>query len=140
MNIEAALPSEKFITIKGTFTNDCMQMSEVKILKRTANVVEILPLATMANNAEVHESNMPFTKTFVVSGKYSGHVLYHVRSLQWASIESDRRLLGITQTAISIRMCSSSLANPRVDLLSQMCGFARKSVSTLRTFRMVSDL
>jgi hypothetical protein len=73
------------ITISGTFQSSCMTLNNVKVTYRPNHVIEILPIADMAESGCRPEAR-PFESTIKVRDDVHGRALIHVRSLNGQSI------------------------------------------------------
>jgi hypothetical protein len=76
------------IVMRGYYTNTCMYMKDVKILYRTGNVIEILPIANLRNDIPCYEKIIPYEKEIEVTEKIKGKALLHVRSLSGQAVNN----------------------------------------------------
>lgn len=68
------------ITLSGTFKSSCMSLKEVKLNYRPNRVIEVLPIAEMAEEG-CEKQSRPFKATVKIKESAAGRVLIHVRSL-----------------------------------------------------------
>ena len=73
------------LTLSGTFTDTCMDLADVKVMTRTADVVEVLPIVKFAGEGCKAEKRS-FTRTVWLPGTIRGERLIHVRALDGQSI------------------------------------------------------
>ena len=78
------------LVLRGTFTNTCMRIKEVKMIQNVPNVYEVLPI--MTDNGD--ELNAPgckptsesFTERVTVKSAAKGKALFHVRALSGKAV------------------------------------------------------
>jgi hypothetical protein len=72
------------VTLTGTFRNTCMKLRDIKVNYRPNHVIEILPIAEMADK-NCEKAEKPFKASIPLKAN-SGRALIHVRSLNGQSI------------------------------------------------------
>ncbi len=74
--------------IQGVSPNSCYEISEVKVLIESNNVVTVLPIMQKIEGCDELENGkaVAWIKSFDISADYKGKVLVHVRTLNGGSI------------------------------------------------------
>ena len=74
------------VTISGSFTNSCMQLSHVRTQVQP-RVISLQPIASINNRiANCKNGNYPFEQTVVIDHVKQGRYLLHVRSLNGKAV------------------------------------------------------
>lgn len=73
--------SAKTLVLGGTFSSDCMELQEVKVLHRLPNIIEVLPIAAYKTGSECKPSPQPFEARVTLPETVPGDTLIYVRSL-----------------------------------------------------------
>jgi len=74
------------LRLKGAFTNSCMKMEEVRVPPSYNRTVAVLPIATYKGQEGCAQVMMPFEQDVAISEKLAGRYLFHIRSLNGASV------------------------------------------------------
>jgi hypothetical protein len=77
--------SSPVVTLKGVFTNSCLQLSGVEVYSRTGDVYEVLPIVKKGN-ANCTAVMRPFAKTIELKNFSTRVSLIHVRSMNGQSL------------------------------------------------------
>jgi len=85
INLGAA-GSPKTLVLSGTFSSDCLEMQEVKLLHRIPNVIEVLPVAAYKTGTTCKPNPKPFEVSVTLPAVEPGETLVYVRSLNGQSI------------------------------------------------------
>lgn len=73
------------LTLKGTFASDCMGMQEVRVVKASNNVLEVLPITDLKEGAVCNPNPREF-ESQVDLPRGSGKTLVHIRALSGKAI------------------------------------------------------
>jgi hypothetical protein len=73
--------SPRTLKLSGFLTSSCMELSAVKVLYRAPNVIEVLPIVSIENEAGCDARKRPFVKEVSLNPPWTGLTLVHVRSL-----------------------------------------------------------
>jgi hypothetical protein len=76
----------RVLVLNGVFSTDCMEMQEVKVMHRVANIIEVLPIASYKAVANCQSVPRPFEVRVDLPQGAPGETLIHVRSLNGQSI------------------------------------------------------
>jgi hypothetical protein len=74
------------VILSGHFPNNCMKLKEVKVLTRTANIIELLPITEMVGGGQCENKLLSFQTKVEVKGAYSGTTLVHIRTMNGKSM------------------------------------------------------
>ena len=69
-----------FVRVTGSFTDSCMNLSDVKITNEP-RVLVVQPVASRIERSDCAAGNFPFDRSVEVRGAHQGRYLLHVRSL-----------------------------------------------------------
>lgn len=78
--VEEAAMRGLTLGLRGTFTNTCMKMQEIKVVQKSRDVIEVLPIVVMSSE-NCQRERRPFTAKIELHPRVSGRYLIHVRSL-----------------------------------------------------------
>lgn len=75
-----------WLRLGGRLQSDCMSLQETRVLYRTPNIIEVLPIA--AYNTDVFCTDMPRTldKRVALESPWKGLTLIHIRSLNGQAV------------------------------------------------------
>lgn len=73
--------SPKTLTLSGLLTGDCMELAEIQVLYREPNVIEVLPIVTIEQEAGCDTAPRRFQREVKLSPAWRGSTLVHIRSL-----------------------------------------------------------
>ena len=68
------------LVLSGAFSNNCLSLAQVQVLAREGNVIELLPVSSMATD-NCRLIAVPFSQTVSLPELPAGDVLIHVRGL-----------------------------------------------------------
>lgn len=74
------------LVITGILSNSCMKLDSVKILTRTSNIIEVLPVISILPNNPCTPGRSAVKKEIPLEKLYSGDVLIHARSMSGKAI------------------------------------------------------
>lgn len=74
------------LVIRGKFSSNCMSLQEVKVLYRSSHVIEVLPIANLADNRDCHNASVPFESEVKIQSPWKGDTLVYVRSLNGQAV------------------------------------------------------
>jgi hypothetical protein len=74
------------LILSGTFSSDCMEMQEVKVIHRAPNIVEVLPIAAYKTGSSCQPAATPFEVKVQLPTTEPGDTLIYVRSLNGQAI------------------------------------------------------
>lgn len=69
------------LTLSGQLPSECMELDEVRVAYRAPNVIEVLPIAKIENEADCGQKKREFRKEVLLSPPWKGATLVHIRSL-----------------------------------------------------------
>lgn len=72
------------LTLSGELSSDCMWYRETKVLYRSPNLIEVLPIAD--SRGECKPKTTPFKVTVELDSPWRGPTLIHIRSLNGHSV------------------------------------------------------
>jgi hypothetical protein len=87
----AAIISKKptILRLRGEFSNSCMSLKEIVVNKATSDTIAVLPIAQVIEaGAPCADLAVPFVHDVPINQKLDGRYLFHVRSLNGASINT----------------------------------------------------
>lgn len=74
------------LTLSGNFPNQCMKIKEIKILERTAQVIEILPITEVTQELPCENKQIKFKSQIQLKDLPKGITLLHVRTMNGKAI------------------------------------------------------
>ncbi len=75
------------LTLRGSFTNSCMSIDNVRLNYRSNNVIEVLPIAKMETQG-CADVMVPYEHKITLTQKLRGKALFHVRALSGQAINN----------------------------------------------------
>jgi hypothetical protein len=85
--VELGAPgTQNTLVLSGSFSSDCMEMQEVKTFHRTANIVEVLPIAAYKAGTSCTPNPKPFEVRVKLPAVAPGNTLLYVRSLNGQAV------------------------------------------------------
>jgi hypothetical protein len=79
--------------LRGKLTAECMLLKDVKVLARTANIVEVLPVTELTPGQDCPSKITPFERRVSMEGvNWKGETLFHVRSMNGQALN---KVLGL---------------------------------------------
>jgi hypothetical protein len=78
---DVELESRDLLRLRGAFPDGCLSMSEVMVLYRSPNIIEVLPKATRAPGRPCTSVMVPFQTRVRLESPWRGMTLIHVRTM-----------------------------------------------------------
>jgi hypothetical protein len=78
--------SSKKLSLSGTLASSCMELSEIRVVNRPPNVIEVLPIVSIVDGTNCDGRRPSFMKEISLTPPWKGTTLIHVRSLNGKSL------------------------------------------------------
>ncbi len=75
------LENRDLLRLRGTFTDGCTSVSDVTVLYRSPNIIELLPKVTRAPGRPCPSVMVPFETRVRLESPWRGITLLHVRTM-----------------------------------------------------------
>jgi hypothetical protein len=84
--LKTETPGYPIIILRGTLPSECMEIREIRVVRNSPNVIELLPIMTVRESGCDSTKSTSFQKTISLENLSEGKYLIHVRSLNGQSI------------------------------------------------------